>query len=101
MFRGALARLGQFKLGLLYMTAHPEVGTIDLEIEPRRDDRLVFRLHRRGDRREIGALVRIIVVVKEEGYDARRRGGHERPLRGLVPDSCLQVIDVAAHAVWV
>src|SRR3984885_15766160 len=101
MFRGALPKLGQFKIGVLDMTAHPQVGAIDLKIETCGDDRLVFRLHRRGDRREISALTRIIVVVKEKGYDARRRGGHERPLRGLVPDSCLQVIDVAAHAVWV
>ncbi len=101
MFRGALAKLAEFKVGVLDMTAHPQVGAIDLEIETRGDDRLVFGLHRRGDRSEIGALARIIVVVKEEGYDARRRGRHERPLRGLVADSCRQIIDVAAHAVRV
>src|SRR6202012_3789456 len=100
-FGGALAKLRQFKIGVLNVTAHSEVRTVDLEIEPRGDDCLVFRPHRIRNRGEISALARIVVVAKEEGYDAWRRGGHERPLGRIAPQSRPQVLDIAAYAVGV
>ena len=46
MFHGALAKLLEFKVGVLDVPAHREIGAINLKIEAGRDDRFVFRLHR-------------------------------------------------------
>ncbi len=47
------------------MPRHREIGAIDLQGEPSRDNRLVFRLHRGGERFNIGLVGREIFVLQE------------------------------------
>src|SRR2546423_13900140 len=51
-----LAELRHTRTGKLDMSAHREVGAIDLEHEARPSDHLVFRFHRLAERNDIGLM---------------------------------------------
>ena len=55
-----------------------EIGAVELQQKPVRDDRLVFDPERGGERGEIGFLGVVIFVLHRGGDDAGRRRGHER-----------------------
>ncbi len=59
------------------VTPHGEVGRVDLEVQPGRDDRLVLGLHRVRERFEVLVPRAVVLVRLEEGDDPRRRRVHE------------------------
>ena len=82
---------------MLDVPPHPEIGTVDLQRDPRLGDRLVLVAHGLRDRLEIGLLARIVLVPEEERHDTRRRRRHERALGPDLRKRRLQVLDVGHH----
>ena len=75
-----LAELVEAQVGELDVPAHPEVGTVDLQVDAGAGDRLVLPLHGVGDGEQVLLVARVVVVAEEERDDARRGGRHERVL---------------------
>ena len=76
-----LAELGEGRIGELNMTSHRKIGAVNLQNYSRLMNRVVFDLHRLGERVEVG-FVRLVVTVRQEDRDhPGRRRAHER-LRG-------------------
>ncbi len=59
------------------VAAHRQVGRVDLQVEARRDDRLILGAHRRGDRLEVRIGRGVVLVGQEQRDHARRRRVHE------------------------
>ena len=76
---------------------HGEVGAIELQHEPGRGDRLVFLLHRRAHRFDIGLVGGIELVGLERGDEAGRGRGHERFRRRRAVERRAQIGDVGAN----
>ena len=76
---------------------HGEIGAIELQREARVIDRLVFRLHRRGDGFDIGLMRRIEIVRLERGDETGRRRGHEHLARARCIGGVAQIGDVLFH----
>ena len=72
---------------------------VDLEQEAGVDDRLVFLVHRVGERGEILLVGRVVPVLVVELEIGRRDRGDERLLRLHAVERRLQVRDVGAHLV--
>ena len=60
-----------------HVSAHGEIGTVELDHEAGRVDRLVFRAHDGGERLQVGVLARIVPVGLEHRDHARRGRVHE------------------------
>ena len=71
----------------------PRSGTVDLQHEAGRGDRLVLVAHGLGDGEEVGLVIRVVVVAEEQRDDAGRGGAHE--VGAPSPSGGLEVLDVA------
>ena len=96
-----LRALEEFGLGEILkrgVPRHGKIGTVDLQDEAGRDDRLVFLAHRRGDRLDIG-LVRGIIAVGQEGRDHAGRSGVEESFdRTGGRDRAPHIVEIALKA---
>src|ERR1700751_4777382 len=73
-----LAELGESRIGELNMTSQRKIGAVNLQNYSRLMNRVVFDLHRLGERVEVG-FVRLVVTVRKEDRDhPGRRRAHER-----------------------
>ena len=77
---GHPAELVEAQVGVLDVPPHPEVGTIDLQVDARSRHRLVLRPHGVGDREQVRLVARVMVVAEEQRDDARGRRRQERVL---------------------
>jgi hypothetical protein len=93
---GAFPERGKVEGGILNMTAHSQVGAIDLKVEAAGDDCLIFRPHRCGDSLKIGILRGIIIVAEEQRYHARRCGRDERVVGLFISHGRTKVFDIGA-----
>src|ERR1700730_12414995 len=88
------AELDKAEARVLNVSAHRQIGTVDLQIEAGGDNCFIFKPHGRGNCFQIRVLRGIIVVAKEQGDHARGRRGYERlpPLTGA--DGGCKILDV-------
>src|SRR6478736_8514949 len=89
---------GKVEGGILNMTAHSQVGAIDLKVEAAGDDSLIFWPHRCGDSLKIGILRGIIIVSEKQRYHARRCGRDERVAGLFVPHGRTKVLNIDADS---
>ena len=83
------------------MGAHRQVGRIELEIEARIDDCLVFVRQRLGGGLEIGRVRLVIEIGEIKEHLPGRYRGDEGHLRRCPAESLFEVGDVAMHRVLV
>src|SRR6516165_9699688 len=66
MHAGALAKLLQTQIRKLDMSAHAEVGAVNLQDEPRFGHGFVFVTHCLSYRVKVGLVILVIVVAEEQ-----------------------------------
>ena len=81
---GGPAKGGKIVVAELDVTAHREVGRIELQHDTGANDHVVLGLHRFGDRPDV-VLVSAIVIVAEKDRDNTRRGGVEEAIGVVAP----------------
>src|SRR6202007_2002820 len=84
---GAFLERGKVEGSILNMTAHSQVGAIDLKVEAAG-----------GDSLKIGILRGIIIVAEEQRYHARRCGRDERVAGLFISHGRTKVFDIGADS---
>jgi hypothetical protein len=82
------------KVGEEHVARQREVGAIELQVETGGHDGLVFRLHRVGERGEVGVPRGVMLVLQEQADHTGARGVHEAPLDAMGPHRGLQIRDI-------
>ena len=76
---------------------HRQIRAVELQHEPGTDNRVVFLLHRIGDRFDIGLVRRIIRIVLEHWHETGRGCGHKAFGYLDLSQRGAQILDVLAQ----